>query len=273
MNLNAKPLPNLQIGCNYTPPLLLPTEIPSTEAPWREIPVCGQYSFQCLSGECIDASWVCDGSPDCVDGEDELHCTNITRCAKDQFKCRKDGNCIHVSRVCNGVPDCPDGSDENACTHIHNFPEVPATASCANGFFPCDVVTCFPMALLCDGKRNCADGFDEKNCTSYNRYYQVLQMGVDDRTKNESSMLLYWWLPIPDTDKLEYQPSISEIGTGKWKNESWTSQPDYQFTNLKPYTKYNMTVYVRTVTSETVFAPAKFYTDITGKIRKILLST
>ncbi|KAK9731833.1 Fibronectin type III domain [Popillia japonica] len=254
-----------EIGCNYTPPLLLPTEIPSTEAPWREIPVCGQYSFQCLSGECIDASWVCDGSPDCVDGEDELHCTNITRCAKDQFKCRKDGNCIHVSRVCNGVPDCPDGSDENACTHIHNFPEVPATASCANGFFPCDVVTCFPMALLCDGKRNCADGFDEKNCTSYNRYYQVLQMGVDDRTKNESSMLLYWWLPIPDTDKLEYQPSISEIGTGKWKNESWTSQPDYQFTNLKPYTKYNMTVYVRTVTSETVFAPAKFYTDITGE--------
>lgn len=251
------------MGCNF--PSVTPEPTP-TEPPSRRIHVCGPYSFQCLSGDCIDASWVCDGSSDCVDGDDELHCTKISRCDKDQFKCRKDGNCIHVDKVCNGVADCPDATDETSCTRDHNTPpEVPATASCENGFFPCDVVICYPMALLCDGKPNCADGFDERNCSNYNRYYQVLQMGVDDRTKNDSSMLLYWWLPIPDTDELEYLPSISEVGTGIWENRTWTSQPDYQFTNLKPYTKYNMTVYVRMARTERVFVPAKYYSDITGK--------
>ncbi|KRT81787.1 Fibronectin domain-containing protein [Oryctes borbonicus] len=250
-----------EIGCTYLTPI---TES-STAEPWHEPHVCGPFTFQCHSGECIHASWLCDGSPDCLDSSDELHCIKISRCNKDQFKCRKDGNCIHIYKVCNGVTDCPDGSDESSCTYDYNIPEVPATASCANGFFPCDVVMCLPMALLCDGKSNCEDEFDEKNCSNSNRYYQVLQMGVDDRTKNESSMLLYWWLPIPDTDKLEYLPSISEVGNNTWVNKTWTTQTDYHFTKLKPYTKYNMTVYVRIVNSEKVFAPAKFYTDITGE--------
>lgn len=257
----------LQIGCNYPEST---TEASSTEMPWQEIHVCGPYTFQCLGGECIEASWVCDGSPDCLDGDDELHCTKMPHCTRDQFKCRKDGRCIHIDKVCNGVTDCPDGSDEVSCTHDHNIPEVPATASCANGFFPCDVVTCFPMAYLCDGKPNCGDGFDEQNCSDSNRYYQVLQMGIDDRTKNDTSLLLYWWLPIPDTDKLEYLPSITEVGNDTWVNKTWTEQPDYHFMNLKPYSKYNMTVYVRIADTDKVFAPAKYYTDMTGNLDRCI---
>ncbi|XP_036606779.1 CD320 antigen isoform X1 [Trichosurus vulpecula] len=37
-------------------------------------PRCTRQDFQCASGVCIPHAWVCDGHPDCVSGNDELHC-------------------------------------------------------------------------------------------------------------------------------------------------------------------------------------------------------
>lgn len=37
---------------------------------------CGSEEFRCDDGQCIYWSWVCDGSPECRGGEDELHCHN-----------------------------------------------------------------------------------------------------------------------------------------------------------------------------------------------------
>lgn len=59
--------------------------------------ICEQNQFRCSSGECIAQSWVCDGSRDCANGDDELNCETSTRCTNTEFKCRVDGSCISVS--------------------------------------------------------------------------------------------------------------------------------------------------------------------------------
>jgi Low-density lipoprotein receptor domain class A len=60
---------------------------------------------------CIDKQWVCDGNMDCVDGEDEANCHNVTNLA--DFKCG--GQFIPTGWLCDGEQDCEDGSDEKNC--------------------------------------------------------------------------------------------------------------------------------------------------------------
>ena len=74
--------------------------------------------FNCTSGQCIKASWVCDGDNrvyGCKDGSDE----NTEVCGADcglvlggGFAC-SDGRCIRASKKCDGFEDCEDGADES----------------------------------------------------------------------------------------------------------------------------------------------------------------
>ncbi|KAJ3658176.1 hypothetical protein Zmor_009933 [Zophobas morio] len=224
---------------------------------------CGSNQYQCAGGGCIFSSWVCDGMEDCIGGEDERECLNVVNCTKDQFRCRRDGSCISKKLVCNHQKDCPDGTDEQECD---KYPaNGPATPSCSKGYFPCDEDRCYPLAALCDGKGDCVDGYDELNCTKHSRVYQVLQMGVDERGINESSLLLYWWIATPSKDRLEFMPSISKAGREQWRNMSWMEATEYMFKGLEPATRYNMTIYVRIQNTTRVFLPAKYFTAYTGE--------
>lgn len=44
---------------------------------------------------------------------------------------------------------------------------------------------------------------------------------------------------------------------------TWLEKLEYRFVNLKPYTTYTMTVYVKLKNTNEVFPPAKFVTSTT----------
>ncbi|XP_012150619.1 sortilin-related receptor isoform X2 [Megachile rotundata] len=251
-----------EIGCgNYEVEWTMPY---STE----QAKVCQEHEFQCLNGKCIHDAWVCDGAKDCASGEDELRCEGVqVSCRENQFMCRVDGTCIPLSYVCNGIVECPDRSDELGCSREqHSSPA--ATPSCYVGLFPCDQTRCFPLAAYCDGNQDCMDGFDESNCEkNSSRVYQLLVMGVDERSVNASSVFLFWWMPMPTNVTFEFLPSIAYAEPGaNWTNASeWIEEMEYQFNNLKPYTRYNLTVHVRLKGQNVVFPPTKYLTVTTGE--------
>lgn len=122
---------------------------------------CQQSTFKCRSGICILLSQVCDGSLDCVHGEDEDNCRNIHSCSDTEYKCHNSTKCIPVTDVCNGRTDCPDGTDELQCSSKN---DTNATIYCDDDYFRCDNTSCVPHRWRCDGDEDCKDGSDEKNC-------------------------------------------------------------------------------------------------------------
>jgi len=73
------------------------------------------------SKKCIHKVWICDGEPDCPDGEDETDSTcNANECQDDQFRC-SNGKCIEQREKCDGTNHCTDGSDEKNCTSKLNW--------------------------------------------------------------------------------------------------------------------------------------------------------
>ena len=96
-------------------------------------------------------------------------------------------------------------------------------------------------------------------------------MGVDDHGSNSSTLHLYWWIrnfSVP----LEFLPSYAEVinhKNGEWFNGSWIEQTEYLFSNLKAFTTYNLTVYVKVKGQNQTYPPAKYVTATTGEGGKL----
>ena len=72
--------------------------------------------FKCIYAFCIRISARCDGHIDCIDGEDELNCSNIS--CSGHLKCRNENRCIGLEQMCDGSVDCKYSSDDEVeCGH------------------------------------------------------------------------------------------------------------------------------------------------------------
>jgi len=100
-------------------------------------------------------------------------------------------------------------------------------------------------------------------------------MFIDEHETTSNSLALYW--AAPKNLSLEYLPSISESRMPETcVNKTWVSTTNYKFTSLKPYTAYNMTVFVRQKDApDTIYPPAFFILASTaegGMLNLIILN-
>lgn len=70
-----------EIGCTNNTVTMTTT----TEPPITQTEMCLSSQFMCDSKRCISKSDVCDGIPDCSNGEDEINCPK-NLCGRDKFR-------------------------------------------------------------------------------------------------------------------------------------------------------------------------------------------
>ncbi|XP_044737265.1 sortilin-related receptor-like [Chrysoperla carnea] len=116
---------------------------------------CGPEDFQCKNKYCIPKYWICDGTPDCIDGSDE------------EENCKP--KCIIYKKwKCDGG-DCVEQPVEQNCSSIENQPTMTncpeRTFECQN---PINSKKCIPSLMRCDGTCDCKDCSDENGCDVIN---------------------------------------------------------------------------------------------------------
>lgn len=151
------------------------------------------------------------------------------------------------------------------------------------------------MSVRCNTKQDCYDARDELNCTkleteaalsqvyfirnrqhirffkfkSYN-IIQVSRLSIHQPSVTATSLTLFWKMPIVSSLAFQFLPSIIEVGsnTSKWTNNTkWIDKTLFEYTNLKTYTEYNMTVYVRVAGSKVKdgYKPTQYLTGRTSE--------
>lgn len=76
-------------------------------------------------------------------------------------------------------------------------------------------------------------------------FLQVSSMFISERDTTSNSLTLVWIAPKTNST-LEYLPHICESRIPEsCVNKTWITNVSYEFTSLKPFTSYNMSVYVR----------------------------
>ncbi|CAL8124448.1 unnamed protein product [Orchesella dallaii] len=157
--------------------------------------VCNEGQFKCSDNSCIKEELLCDGVPDCREGEDEENCKDQMNCPRQTFHCGKNdrpGMCIPIGWFYDNEEDCEDGSDERSCTKYscketdhyceatdrcvpkswicalrYNCPGIDAYQFCrgyncnTEQFLCADLSKCISRNWFCDTGRDCPDGSDE----------------------------------------------------------------------------------------------------------------
>ena len=156
----------------WLPPSLYPTYVPcfTRKKEREENENTGRMElYTCEDGSVIPDALVCDGKGDCLNSEDERHCSVCSElsseicfkscffpaclCSMFYYQC-DGGGCVHYDQVCDMSADCPHGDDERYChkkKHFPNFDEKFVRKSYLN-------VMCDPLLdglLVCRSSPQC----------------------------------------------------------------------------------------------------------------------
>lgn len=120
--------------------------------------ICPSDEYECLSGQCISQSWVCDGEWDCNDGSDEQR-VFIMNDLKE-----------HNAKLMNL------NATKNKCHQQYRFDNTPLSNICnISSEYPCFRIgiddpfnlthnrPCINLTQIGDGKIDCLLGLDERN--------------------------------------------------------------------------------------------------------------
>ncbi|KAF6202508.1 hypothetical protein GE061_002904 [Apolygus lucorum] len=135
-----------------------PSEGPTTDAPLtrgvNEVS-CNSTSsvFRCDESSCVSKSSVCNGVPDCPDGQDES--VQQCGCLPNEFPCSD--SCVDIVKRCDRKNDCPGAEDELDCKSF----------TCPATHFKCNNFYCIPIDLVCNFEDDCGDKSDEADCSKY----------------------------------------------------------------------------------------------------------
>ncbi|KAJ2951649.1 hypothetical protein O0L34_g13807 [Tuta absoluta] len=233
---------------------------------------------------CVSQAMVCNGHQDCYDGTDELNCSSDSarpiggnsyyKVSTNSLQSDDGTLCVSQAMVCNGHQDCYDGTDELNCSSDSARPIGGNSyyKVSTNSLQSDDGTLCVSQAMVCNGHQDCYDGTDELNCSSDsarpiggNSYYKLISIGVDQLSINSSSFLISCWMPQQKTVQYSFLPSIARVADGIWKNTTWTNDTVYRFTDLEPFTNYNVTFYIRDSLSKKIYAANKYVNTTTGE--------
>lgn len=155
---------------------------------------CGPKRFTCIDRSVITIWWVCDGTPDCLQGEDEEGCPN--KCPMpdlDELGPAEGGTCqgtatkladcqLLSAPVLTACWDDQQASTcqlgcymEASCTELHDNLCTPIVApsldrclnECSARPFLCNNGSRIPSNWECDGEADCVSGEDETTCPSF----------------------------------------------------------------------------------------------------------
>ena len=218
---------------------------------------CAENKFQCHTGECIWANWVCDNSPDCPGEEDEepVMCQDRLGCNITQWACQLTGQCVELHQVCDKHTDCHDGTDEIDC-HLDYTPP-PELADCYNheDYFMCDNgLSCVHWDKKCDGASDCQDGSDEEMCEHYWTDDLAVEMFEVNPSLTTANTLTVTWRLYQGRTGLQYKYSWRIHGHTAWANISagWESNErrEYVFESLHPAAQYDLRLFARNSSAE-----------------------
>ncbi|KAH3888381.1 hypothetical protein DPMN_012414 [Dreissena polymorpha] len=151
--------------------------------------------FSCGDCVCIPRNLVCDGQPDCDNGQDEKGCVaqSVTHshCPIDHYTCWN-LQCVKKNWVCDGDNDCGDNSDELMCP----------PKNCTEDEFQCNNNNCVLKKWQCDGDDDCKDWSDEHHCVHECTSAQF-------RCKNDSTCIDKTWACDKEYDCIDQSDEAS----------------------------------------------------------------
>ena len=141
--------------------------------------------FKCPESYCIPMYAVCNGNPDCPNGEDELGC--FIRQCRGLLLCVKDNICVHPNNIVDGEVQCPIYMDDE---QSYQYSKCPDLCDCKGHSVNCAATNMFNSTLPFPNHIVINLNLSDTKLTIRNMYLEKYTLLLSlDLSKNEISNL------------------------------------------------------------------------------------